>query len=180
VIGNHGAEAAGGNEKARRKVAAWKAVLETELQGLPGLWLEDKGLSLAIHYRQSLRKADALRKIKAATDKLRGAKVFGGKQVMNVTPGDARHKGDALAAERDRLGCDWALFVGDDENDESVFAMTGDIISVRIVLKRKSHALYYLRSQAEIDRLLRQLVDLRSGESRSRPALVPALRSTGG
>jgi trehalose 6-phosphate phosphatase len=72
----------------------------------------------------------------------------------------APHKGEALAAERDRLKCKWVFYVGDDENDEDAFALDGKIIPVRIGRKRHSHARYYLRSQAEIDTLLEKLVRL--------------------
>ncbi len=80
---------------------------------------------------------------------------------VNLVADDAPHKGDALAAERDRLGCNWVLYVGDDENDEEAFALDGNIVSVRIGRKLHSHARYYLRSQTEIDKLLSLLVRLR-------------------
>ena len=38
---------------------------------LPGLWVEDKGLSLAVHYRQSPRKAEARRRVIEAASKSR-------------------------------------------------------------------------------------------------------------
>jgi hypothetical protein len=53
------------------------------------------------------------------------------------------------------------LYVGDDENDEEAFALDGNIVAVRIRRKLRSHARYYLRSQAEIDELLELLVRLR-------------------
>jgi hypothetical protein len=64
----------------------------------------------------------------------------------------------ALTAERDRLGCDWVLYVGDDKTDEDAFALCGNIVPVRIGLSQRSHARYYLRTQSEIDRLLAVLV----------------------
>ena len=81
--------------------------------------------------------------------------------MVNVVPDKAPNKGEALAAERDRLGCAWVLYVGDDVNDEDAFALEGDIVPVRIGRKRHSHARYYLRTQAEIDKLLELLVLLR-------------------
>ncbi|MGP8247617.1 MAG: trehalose-phosphatase [Bryobacteraceae bacterium] len=160
VIGNHGAEAEA-TRKSHRRVERWKAVLELELGPMPGLWVEDKGYSLAVHYRQSTQKAEARRRILAATRSLKRVRVFGGKQVVNLVADEAPHKGDALAAERDRLGCNWVLYVGDDENDENAFALGGNIVPVRIGRKQRSHARYYLRTQAEIDELLDLLVRLR-------------------
>ena len=160
VIGNHGAE----TETTRNSqclVDRWLAALELELGLVPGLWIENKGYSVAIHYRHSAEKAEARRKILAAARKLEGVHVFRGKQVVNLAPRSAPNKGDALAAERDRLGCAWVLYVGDDENDEDAFALSGCVVSVRVGRKLRSHARYYLRSQNEIDDLLEALVRLR-------------------
>ncbi len=57
--------------------------------------------------------------------------------------------------------------MGDDENDEDAFALDGNTIPVRVGQKRQSHARYYLRSQAEIDRLLETLVLFRASGARS-------------
>jgi trehalose-phosphatase len=129
------------------------------------VWVEDKGLSVAVHYRQSTRKAEARRRILTATRNLNHARVFGGKQVVNLALNRAPDKGAALATERERLGCDWVLYVGDDENDEEAFALDGNIVAVRIGRKQRSHARYYLRTQAEIDPLLERMVGLRSSRA---------------
>lgn len=160
VIGNHGAET-GTKIEPRQQIDQWLIALKFELGTIPGVWVEDKGISLAIHYRQSAQKADARRRILAATRHLSHAYVFGGKQVVNVTPVGAPNKGDALAAERDRLRCNWVLYVGDDDNDEDAFAVGGNIVSVRIRRKQRSKAGYFLRTQAEIDELLELLIRLR-------------------
>jgi trehalose 6-phosphate phosphatase len=160
VIGNHGAESETALDS-RHRAEKWKTILELEIGPIPGMWMEDKGLSLAVHYRQSAQKAETRRQILAATRKLKHVQVFGGKQVVNVVLDGAPDKGDALAAERDRMGCNWALYVGDDENDEQAFALSGNVVSVRIGRKLRSHAHYYLRSQTEIDGLLDLLVRLR-------------------
>jgi trehalose 6-phosphate phosphatase len=162
AIGNHGAEQEKANGKERRHVEKWKAALDLEIGALPGLWVEDKGLSLAVHYRKSPRKAEARRRIFEAVRNLELVRVFGGKQVVNLVAAGAPNKGEALAAERDRLGCTWTLFVGDDENDEEAFALEGNTIPVRVGWKRRSKARYYLRTQAEIDQLLEFLVTMRA------------------
>lgn len=170
VIGNHGAEMIGTEGTSNRlRVAQWKVALKSGLGLCPGVWIEDKGLSLAVHYRQSMQKAQARRHILAATRRLKQARVFGGKQVVNVVMDKAPHKGEALAAERDRLGCNSVLYVGDDENDEDAFGLDGKLVPVRIGRKRQSHARYYLRTQTEIDRLLELLVlDANSQENNRR------------
>jgi trehalose 6-phosphate phosphatase len=160
VIGNHGAETEAAPRISRQRVGLWKAALEDQLGSLTGLWMEDKGISLAVHYRQSPNKAKARRLVLAAARTLPDVRVFGGKQVVNLVPVSAPHKGDALAAERARTGCKWVLFVGDDENDEDAFALAGNIVPVRIGRKQRSHARYYLRTQSEVDELLALLVKL--------------------
>jgi trehalose 6-phosphate phosphatase len=154
VIGNHGAETEGtieSDHQSNQQIDQWRAALELELEPVSGVWIEDKGMSLAVHYRQSAEKRDARRRILTAARNLKVAHVFGGKQVVNLAVNGAPNKGDALAAERDRLGCNWVLYVGDDANDEDAFALTGNVVSVRIGLKLRSRARYYLRTQSEID-----------------------------
>jgi trehalose 6-phosphate phosphatase len=170
VLGNHGAESdrklASRLDVKRLDVKRWKAALERELHRLPGtlpgIWIEEKESSLAIHYRLCSRKAEAQRRILAAAGKLKNVRVFGGKDVVNVTGKLAPHKGDAVAAERDRLQCNWVLYLGDDENDEEAFALAGNVVPVRIGRKQQTHARYYLSSQEQIDDLLVLLVQLRT------------------
>jgi len=164
AIGNHGAETET-VEGSRCFADGWRAALTPELGPVQGVWIEDKGYSLAVHYRHSTQKAEARRKILAAARKLDNVRVFGGKQVMNLIADNAPNKGDALGAERDRLGCSWVLYVGDDENDEDAFALSGNVVSVRVGRKIRSHARYYLRNQLEVDDLLEALVARRSPSS---------------
>lgn len=183
VIGNHGAEA-----KRRREppvVRQWKAEIESALGSLPGVWVEEKGRSLAVHYRQSPKKAGVRRKIVDATRNLKQARVFGGKQSVNVVIEGDPHKGTALAEARDRLRCDWVLYVGDDTTDEDAFAIDGHMASVRVGKKKGSRARYYLRTRNEIDELLDRLAALRraptnksnSAQSPRQPPRSPALRA---
>lgn len=169
VLGNHGAES-GRTPGSRKDVKRWKAALEPALGPLPGTWIEEKESCLAIHYRQSPQKAETRRRIFAAAASLENVRVFGGKQVVNVVADVAPHKGDALAAERDRLQCNWVLYLGDDENDEDAFALAGNVVPVRIGRKQRTHARYYLRTQKEIDELLEMLVQLREDEGEKPPA----------
>src|SRR5450432_3885013 len=111
------------------------------------MWVEDKGLSLTVHYRQVLHKAEARHRILQVARNLVGVRAVGGKQVVNLVEENAPTKGVALAAERDRLKCNWVLFVGDDENDEDAFVLEGNVVPVRVGLKKDSHARYYLRAQ---------------------------------
>jgi trehalose 6-phosphate phosphatase len=159
AIGCHGAEPAASRRLAR--VKQWRAALESELGPLSGVWVEEKSRALAIHYRQAARKPYVLRRIMEAARVLPDARVFDGNRVVNVTLAGDPHKGEALAAERLRLRCDWVLYAGDDTNDEDAFALDGNLVSVRIGGKSASRARYYLRDQREVDQLLGRLVALR-------------------
>ncbi|HEX5008254.1 MAG TPA: trehalose-phosphatase [Hyphomonadaceae bacterium] len=162
IIGSHGAETELSPANGRPQVEEWKLIIERNINGTPGVWVEDKGHSLAIHYRQAPEKAAARRRILGATRELDQARIFGGKLVINISVSGDPHKGTALAAERARLACDSVLFAGDDENDEEAFAISGAVVGVRIGFKRTSGAGYYLRSQQEIDKLMTRLIELRS------------------
>jgi trehalose 6-phosphate phosphatase len=87
----------------------------------------------------------------------------GGKQVVNIVPARAPHKGAALERERARRRCTTAIYVGDDETDEDVFTLGRPeaLLTIRVGRRRSSAAAYYLRSQREIDALLRALARLR-------------------
>jgi trehalose 6-phosphate phosphatase len=163
LIGNHGGEPSPRRPALRARVRRWRATLETRLRPLAGIAIEDKGLSLSVHYRGARRPRGARTAIRAAGADLVKARLVGGKRVVNVVPAEARHKGAALDAERRRLGCDAWLYVGDDETDEDAFALaTAAGIGVRVGRKRASRARYYLRGQAQIDALLALLLRLRS------------------
>jgi len=170
VIGNHGLEPGHATRSLERTVEHWRAVLATELADVQGVVIEDKHYSIAIHYRRSRSKGTARARIAAALAQLDDVRVVGGKQVVNLLPPGAPHKGVALERERGRLGCDTALFVGDDETDEDVFALErpGRLISIRVGPARSSHASYCLKGQSEIDALLRALIDLRRDAVRRR------------
>ena len=176
VIGNHGTEPWQVSRGALRAVRQWGPLLSHRLAPLQGVTVEEKGYSLAIHYRRSREKATARTAIQKAAASLGDVRLIRGKQVVNVLPTDAPHKGMALQKARARFGCDTALYVGDDDTDEDVFALDqpGRLLTVRVGRKLDSLAGYFLRNQAEIDALLRVL--RRLGQERQRFALAKARR----
>ena len=157
IIGNHGAEtAAAPPRSAVRRVAAWHDELRTRLERTAGVVIEDKGFSLAIHYRACANPAAAGAKIRKIAESLRGARLVGGKYVINVVADDAADKGAALLRTWGRLRSPRAVYVGDDDTDESVFGLGQPhrLLSVRVGVRPSSRAAYALRDQGEIDRLL--------------------------
>lgn len=162
VIGSHGIETPGSAAtRFLARVGAWRAQLGQRLQALAGVSIEDKRYSLSVHYRHAPDPA-AKELIGAAAGELEGARIIGGKKVVNVVPDDAPDKGVALLAACRRLGCERALFVGDDDTDESAFAAgrPDRVFTVRVGQAPDSAATYYLRDQGEIDALLDLLVRL--------------------
>jgi trehalose 6-phosphate phosphatase len=167
AIGNHGLEPSETGARYAAEVRRWRPLLAA-LARVPGVLIEDKTYSLAIHYRRSREKKKARAAILAVTASLGAVRVIGGKQVFNVLPEGAPHKGIALERERARLGCDTAIFVGDDETDEDVFALDqpGRLLGIRVGTRAGSMAHYFLRDQREVDGLLSALVALRAGAAR--------------
>lgn len=131
AIGGHGAElrttdgqfvAAAGPlpEKLRRQLAAVAS-------GAPGIEIEDKGYSLALHFRrvpaEEARLRQAIERARAAfpdeaIEILPGKAMFEVKR-SGVSKGAAVHKLMAMAPFAGRV----PVFIGDDVTDESVFAV---------------------------------------------------------
>jgi trehalose 6-phosphate phosphatase len=161
VIGNHGVEAWKGMNGFASEVRRWRPLLDRQLAGHPGVTIEDKTYSIAIHYRRSRAKRRVRAAALRAASLLGAVRIVGGKQVINLLPRNAPHKGDALERERKRLGCDTAIYVGDDETDEDVLGLDqpGRLLTIRVGAKRTSRADFCVRDQRQIDRLIATLVE---------------------
>lgn len=161
VIGNHGIERWQSPAGRLRAAGRWQPLLSTALATVRGVDIEDKGYSIAVHYRRSREKKKARDAVRAVAAALGDVRVIPGKQVVNLLPAGAPNKGMALEDARARHRCDTAIYVGDDETDEDVFALDqpGRLLSIRVGRRPGSLAPYYLRSQADIDRLLEFLLD---------------------
>lgn len=170
VVGNHGLEPWSSTDRFAEEVQRWLGILEAQLRPFSGVKIENKVFSLAIHYRQSREKKQARRAILDGAASLGNVRIVGGKQVVNLLPDGAPHKGLALERERARLECDTAIYIGDDETDEDVFTLDQPgLLTIRVGANLKSHASYFVRGQDEIDDVLRVLLDLRkNGEVQRR------------
>lgn len=126
-----------------------------------GIEIEDKKYSLAIHYRLAPDARRAHRTIIRALAKLQPTpQLISGKLVINVFPSGAADKGVRIVTIVTLYAhCGRALFIGDDDTDEAVFALNNPriVVTVRVGLKRNSRAHYYLRNQGEVDAVLRYL-----------------------
>jgi trehalose 6-phosphate phosphatase len=154
VVGNHGAEWERVPPRLRLRVERWRDALEPAL--FAGVRLEDKGLSLSLHYRGIKNPKDTERRLKALVGPLRGVALKPGKRVLDLTPAGSPNKGDALRRLRRLSLCGAALYVGDDDTDEDAFGVRG-ALGIRVGASRRSRASWFLRGQGEIDLLLERL-----------------------
>jgi trehalose 6-phosphate phosphatase len=169
LVGNHGNEGLGDDSALQGVADRWATALQAQLAVAPahseGVVIEDKGLTLSVHYRLARDRSAAARWIEAAAAKLTPApRVIGGKLVFNLLPPGARDKFDALAAVAERESSQAVLFVGDDDTDELVFERARhDWVTVRVGIQHRSRARFFLNQQAEVtlllDRLVRQLAE---------------------
>lgn len=172
AVGNHGLELSGAGLKlpprARRavKLKFTMRLLAEKLRAdfccLPGVLVEDKGLSISLHYRNLAREL-----FPAFTKTLNFFKKSykeyplawrKGKKVWEIVPNVRWHKGFAASHLVKQCAGALPIVIGDDRTDEEMFkAMRRLGITVRVGRSRRSHAEYYLKSQKEVDAFLEEL-----------------------
>jgi trehalose 6-phosphate phosphatase len=166
IIGSHGAEDPGDPARAAAMAAALdplraRLAADHAFWSREGIQVEDKGASVALHYRLARNRDRAHVMILALLEDLSGPyKVFGGKMVVNVMPSDAADKGRALVGLVARLGAPSAVFVGDDVNDEPAFACAApDWLTVRIGREDPaSVARFFLDSTVDVPLMLDRML----------------------
>jgi trehalose 6-phosphate phosphatase len=171
VVGNHGFELERPVAVPRSVVAQvqrWREQLERELDGVPGVFFEDKRSTLAIHYGLSRTWRRSGRAVFEAANRLEGTRLVGGKKVLNVLPHDFPTKGDAIRALLAKHHLEAALYAGDDVTDEDAFAVGPPLVFGIHVGPGASLAEWRLRSQDDIERLFELLLDVRERPARLR------------
>lgn len=137
--GNHGMEIEmPGLERIHPEAAAARGSLEQVAAAVPealndvsGLFVEDKGLTLSIHYRRVDRAA--VERVREAVHEAAGRhpdlRVTEGKEVLEVRPDVDWHKGRAveflLGELKPPKGAP-VLYIGDDRTDEDAFVALAD------------------------------------------------------
>ena len=167
LVGNHGAE-----DPQQGQRPEWQTALDgvrDRLRGAAaelkraGVSVEDKGASLALHYRMAADHAAALELIDRSLEPIDpGLHVFGGKMVTNIVSAAADDKAAALRRLAQRDDARAVLYLGDDINDESVFAAREPTwLTVRVGTDhRESAARYFISGPREVPRLLDRILQL--------------------
>lgn len=154
-------------------IAALKALrkeFDRAFSAIPGLFLEDKGLTLALHFRLAKKGAafraarDFVRIALMQRDRGMPVQILQGKEVIEVKPAGF-HKGDAVIFLLDRYGKGaLPVYLGDDVTDEAAFRSLRHREAITITVTevpKPTAAAYYLRNPDEVFGFLKRLIRLR-------------------
>lgn len=171
--GNHGLEICGRgfdfievNAVRMQRALGWlAAALARNLSHIAGVIVENKGLTISVHYRLAppTQKEEVLRHVQAATAVAPDCFQIGlGNHVFDVRPQVDWHKGSALGWIAKQLGIAKALTVvlGDDRTDEDAFRAHSDGITVRIGEPGSTSAAYHLDGPAQVREFLHWLAQV--------------------
>ncbi len=181
-IGNHGFEIEGSrldfesliSAQYREDLETIRGLLKTKLSSVKGIWLEDKEIILAVHFRLAGVKGSSLAKkifMNVCQSYLRCQRIsiMEGKKVLEIRPPIKWDKGEAalwiLSKWQQQLGKDRivTIYIGDDLTDEDAFRiLDGAAMTIKIGESGKSSAHYFLRTQEEVFILLKQILALES------------------
>jgi trehalose-phosphatase len=144
-------------------LASVKELLRERLASLPEVFLEDKALTVAVHYRgieeeQAARARSIVQEVLTTfSDSLR---MVAGKKVWELTPREMGDKGDAVKSELSAVSSRaLAVYIGDDLVDEAAFVALASGITVRVGGPSRTRARYRLASVNQVHRLLAKLSD---------------------
>jgi trehalose-phosphatase len=182
-VGNHGLELEGPliryvNPKAKSVLPLMRRLsrlLQSRLKGIPGVYIENKRLTLSVHYRQVPRaKVPAFVKsfygvVRPYMDGVQAVRITGGKKVFEVRPPVEWNKGVVVNWLLTRLKVSegdrgiFPVYIGDDETDEDAFrAFRGRGMTVKVAsTDASSLAQYRVESPREVRKLLRKFLDAR-------------------
>jgi trehalose 6-phosphate phosphatase len=131
-VGTHGLELAPG-------AAVWREQIERFAQTVewPPAWIEDKKLSLSLHYRQSTEPEQSrlvLERIAESAEEV-GLHARFGRMTLEILPPVEADKGSAIRSLLDERGLNRALYAGDDATDLDAFrALEGLELGICVAL----------------------------------------------
>lgn len=155
-----------GAAAATSTVQAIAASMRPHLAELPGVFIEDKLFSIALHYREAapaVRVVALSRFMDAARDDVEAGRLrlLPGACVVELLPGAAWHKGSALQWIRERIerihGPTFTVYVGDDVTDEDAFRAVGPDGLTISASERATGAEFSVNGPEGVRRLLHSL-----------------------
>jgi len=148
-----------GGPRARREAAAWKDTVDgvkgriaAALAGAPGVVLEDKGLSVALHWRNAPDRGRAGRMVSQLVEVLAaqtGLTREPGKLVEELRPPVKWDKGASVMALHDELALREVVYVGDDRGDLAAFAAAHEVGGAAIAVDHGAETPPQLRDAAD-------------------------------
>lgn len=167
--GNHGFEISGPRLnfkqpdalKRSRFLKAVASEFQLELESIPGVIIEDKGLTVSVHYRmvRPSQREKVVSIVERIVDKYRALRMTTGKMIVEARPRARWHKGLAALKLLRSLGRQGVvIYIGDDTTDEDAFRSLAGHITIKVMHKHaKTKARYYLRSIGEVWRFINLL-----------------------
>lgn len=126
IVGLYGLPA----DRGREQILASLEDVERAAAMIPGAWVEDKGVSLSVHYRAaddpSLAR-DVLLPGLSGIAARRGLSLLEGKMVIEVAAGEVPGKGAAVKSLALHHPLDGYLYAGDDRPDLDAFAALDEL-----------------------------------------------------
>jgi trehalose 6-phosphate phosphatase len=181
-VGNHGIEIEGpwlkfvhpAAEALRPIMRHLHSTLSKALAGFEGALVEDKGLTLTVHYRlvAEERVSELKRICEESVGGLRSEgkiRTTEGKKVHEIRPGRPWDKEDAIAlllsgwTSSAGQASNFTLFLGDDSTDESSFKLVDKHGGASIFVGEtgsSTAARYFLRSPGEVAIFLRKVAEI--------------------
>lgn len=163
-LGLHGWEGRAGRPVSATALDALAAARETvgrAAANVPGLFIEDKGLTVAVHYRGLSEEETARARLlvqEAVNVSGAALRLMHGKKVWEVAPRELGDKGEAVVAELAALSRRaLPVYIGDDRVDEGAFAALARGITVFVGGTARTRARFRLGSVAQVRRFLEKL-----------------------
>jgi len=125
ILGHYGLEHPGATTPSPSgEPAAVRRAVDAAAAAVPGAWVEDKGRSLAVHYRAARSPEEAAAALRPGLDRIAadaGLRLLEGKMVLEIAPADTPGKGTVVAREASARRLRACLFAGDDLADLAAF-----------------------------------------------------------
>lgn len=125
LLGLYGWQDTRGSDRIEGLPPAAREQLAGVASSIPGVRLEDKGLTVALHYREAPRPDEVAARLEAGLAPLVAgldAQVLRGKMVLEIVPRGMPQKGAAVLREVRAAGLTACLYAGDDLADLDAFA----------------------------------------------------------